>query len=219
MTIVVKKEFAFTFPTVILERKVPDTEELNRKLGGRILLQERAETSLKRSNVGGFHSSTDFWKSGGAEPAELFHHVAAAVTDYLAIERRVDASSLQVTLSAEGWSNVARRGHYSKPHVHPNANLSGVYYVDPGVAAVDVPNAEQSGVIEFIDPRHRPHMFETPGTQPFDGYRVVPEASLLLLFPAWLYHYVHPYWGTAPRICVAFNVTIQRLTTRTPTKK
>jgi hypothetical protein len=54
-------------------------------------------------------------------------------------------------------------------------------------------------------------MFETEGTLASDGYRIVPRSGLLLLFPAWLYHYVHPYVGTVPRVCVAFNVTIQKL--------
>ena len=81
-------------------------------------------------------------------------------------------------------------------------------YVDVGEGAPEQP---QSGVIEFIDPRHRPGMFETEGTLASDGYRIVPKSGLLLLFPAWLYHYVHPYVGVAPRVCVAFNVTIQKL--------
>jgi uncharacterized protein (TIGR02466 family) len=113
-----------------------------------------------------------------------------------------------LTVTAEAWANVVRAGNYAKPHVHPNSNVSGVYYVDVGDAAND---DQHSGVIEFIDPRQRPGMFETEGTVPFDGYRIAPTTGALLLFPSWLYHYVHPYRGTRPRVSVAFNVTIQKL--------
>jgi uncharacterized protein (TIGR02466 family) len=147
------------------------------------------------------------------EPSELFRHVASAVKDYAAVERRVDAAALELTVTAEAWANVARAGNYSKPHVHPNSNLSCVYYVDAGNAqAAD----EQSGVIEFMDPRNRPGMFASEGTVSFDAYRVVPQTGMLLMFPAWLYHYVHPYRGTEPRISVAFNVTIQKLKSIAP---
>ena len=41
-----------------------------------------------------------------------------------------------------------------------------------------------------------------------DPFRVRPEAGLLVLFPSWLYHWVHPYSGRTPRIAISFNVTV-----------
>lgn len=213
MTITVKKEFAFTFPTVILERRFEGVADLNARLATRILARERADGGVVRSNVGGWHSATDFLRWEGPESAELFQQVARALKDYAAVERKVDATALDMTISAEAWANVARDGNYSKPHVHPNSNVSGVYYVDVGDAAAD---DRYSGVIEFMDPRNRPGMFHTEGTALSDAYRVVPETGMLLMFPAWLYHYVHPYRGQKPRICVAFNLTIQKLKVLAP---
>ena len=208
MTIRVKKEFAFTFSTIVLERHFSGMEGLNQRLSAKVLEREAAGPGLIKSNVGGWHSAGDFLRWEGPESGELFQHVAAAVKDYAAVERRVDAAALDLTVNAEAWANVARAGHYSKPHVHPNSNLSCVYYVDAGDAPAD---DAQSGVIEFLDPRNRPGMFATEGSLSFDAYRVTPQSGLLLMFPAWLYHYVHPYRGTAPRISVAFNVILQKL--------
>lgn len=207
-TITVKRELTFTFATLILQRQLALDSELSQRL--RELILQRAEEGggLVKSNVGGWHSATDFLRWQDAAPGALFELVAGAVKDYAAVERRVDATALELSVTAEAWANVARRGDYNKPHVHPNSNISGVYYVDCGDAPDNHPN---SGVIEFLDPRQRPGMFETEGTVPFDAYRVRPQAGLLLLFPAWLYHYVHPYQGNAPRISVAFNITIQKL--------
>jgi uncharacterized protein (TIGR02466 family) len=207
-TITVKKEFTFTFATLILQREYEAVGELNQRLASVILERETDAEGVVKSNVGGWHSKTDFLHWEQPEAGQLFERVASAVKDFAAIERRVDAAALDLTVTAEAWANVARAGNYAKPHVHPNSNISGVYYVDVG----DAPEAdEHSGVIEFLDPRQRPGMFETEGTVPFDGYRVVPKTGLLLLFPAWLYHYVHPYRGSRPRVSVAFNVTIQKL--------
>ena len=208
MTITVKKEFKLMFATIVLERHIRGVEDLNRRLAAKILEREQQGPGVVRSNVGGWHSETDFLRWEGPESGELFQHVAGAVKDFAALERKVDAAALDLTVSAEAWANVARAGNYGKPHVHPNSNISGVYYVD----ADDSPEGDvNSGVIELMDPRNRPGMFETEGTLAFDAYRVRPQSGLLLLFPAWLYHYVHPHQGSTPRICVAFNFTLQKV--------
>jgi hypothetical protein len=38
---------------------------------------------------------------------------------------------------------------------------------------------------------------------------VRPENGMMLIFPGWLNHYVHPYWGERERISVAFNLMIR----------
>jgi uncharacterized protein (TIGR02466 family) len=208
MTITVKREFKLMFATLVLERQLAGVDDLNRRLAKTILQRETEQPSIVRSNVGGWHSETDFWRWQAPEVAELFEHVSGAVKDYTAVERKVDAAALELTVAAEAWANVARAGHYAKPHVHPNSNVSGVYYVDAGSAP---PGALDSGVLEVMDPRNRPGMFQTEGTLAFDAYRITPRSGLLVLFPAWVYHYVHPYQGKTPRICVAFNFTLQGL--------
>jgi hypothetical protein len=49
-------------------------------------------------------------------------------------------------------------------------------------------------------------------TAPGDPYgepvRVRPVAGLLVVFPNWLYHWVHPYTGQTPRIAISFNATL-----------
>ena len=124
MTIRVKKEFAFTFATIVLERQFPDISALNQRLAAQILEREAAGPGVVKSNVGGWHSASDFLRWDGSEPGELFQRVAGAVKDYAAIERRVDAAALDLTVTAEAWANVVRTGHYAKPHAHPNSNIS-----------------------------------------------------------------------------------------------
>ena len=40
-----------------------------------------------------------------------------------------------------------------------------------------------------------------------------PQAGLLVVFPSWLYHWVHPYTGQRPRVAVSFNATLGAVAT------
>jgi hypothetical protein len=60
-------------------------------------------------------------------------------------------------------------------------------------------------VLEFLDPRAGVEAVTAPGDPYGEPFRVRPQAGLLVVFPSWLYHWVHPYSGETPRIAVSFN--------------
>jgi uncharacterized protein (TIGR02466 family) len=64
-----------------------------------------------------------------------------------------------------------------------------------------------AGTLEFYDPRPFTEMVEVPGN-PY-GQRIIirPQPGLLVLFPSWLYHFVHPTESDSPRISIAFNAS------------
>jgi hypothetical protein len=80
-----------------------------------------------------------------------------------------------------------------------------VYYVDAGEPE---PHSPLNGVLEFLDPRAGVEAVSAPGDPYGEPVRVRPEAGLLVIFPSWLYHWVHPYAGQSPRIAVSFNATL-----------
>jgi hypothetical protein len=44
----------------------------------------------------------------------------------------------------------------------------------------------------------------------FEGrYLVEPMPGLMVMFPSWLKHMVHPFQGLGERISISFNVTVQ----------
>jgi hypothetical protein len=47
-----------------------------------------------------------------------------------------------------------------------------------------------------------------PGDPYGEPFRVRAQSGLLVMFPSWLYHWVHPYAGETPRIAISFNATI-----------
>jgi uncharacterized protein (TIGR02466 family) len=192
------------FPTLIGQLRVPDFDMMNEDLRELILVEEARYTSLGRSNIGGWHSRPDFLNR--PEPA------VGALTNWLiwASRQIVDATAGPGTfkgrLSLSAWASICRAGAYHAPHSHPDSAWSGVYYVDAGEAN---PQSPLSGVLEFLDPRAGVEAVTAPGDPYGQPVRVRPEAGLLLVFPSWLYHWVHPYVGQTPRIAVSFNATLE----------
>lgn len=191
------------FPTLIGRFRVPDTELMNRGLEAAILAEEAGYSSVGRSNIGGWHSRPDFlsWR----EPA------VSGLTQWLslALRRIIDATAgantFKGALSVSAWATICRSGTYHGPHSHPDSAWSGAYYVNPGS---DSPDHPLSGVLEFLDPRAGVDAVTAPGDPYGEPFRVWPQSGLLVIFPSWLYHWVHPYTGQTPRIAVSFNATL-----------
>jgi uncharacterized protein (TIGR02466 family) len=196
-------EVTQAFPTLIGQLRVPDPEVMNRDLQALILAEEVEYPSLGRSNIGGWHSRPNFLCR--REPA-----VAALVTWLSSALRRIidataNANTFKGTLSVSAWATISRAGAYHAPHSHPDSAWSGVYYVNSGS---DSPDRPLSGFLEFLDPRAGVDAVTAPGDPYGEPFRVRPQTGLLLIFPSWLYHWVHPYAGHIPRIAVSFNATL-----------
>jgi uncharacterized protein (TIGR02466 family) len=196
-------EITKAFPSVIGQTRVPDAESMNQELQALILAEEDSYLSLGRSNIGGWHSRPDFLNR--EEPA------VGALTIWVtwAVSRMVDATAgrgaFKGPLSISAWATICREGAYHAPHSHPDSAWSGVYYVDAGRFN---PNRPLGGVLEFLDPRVGVEAVSTPGDPYGEPFRIRPESGLLVVFPSWLYHWVHPYAGQSPRIAVSFNVAL-----------
>jgi len=194
------------FPTLVGRLRVPDASALNEELRAVILAEEASYASLGRSNIGGWHSRTDFFNH--PEP------VVAALTTWITwgVSQMVDATAGQDafkgTLSLSAWATICRAGAYHAPHCHPDSAWSGVYYVDAGTEHIDRPI---SGMLEFLDPRSGVEAVTAPGDPYGEPVRIRPTAGLLVIFPSWLYHWVHPYAGCTPRIAVSFNAALAAL--------
>jgi len=198
-------EVATVFPTVIGQLRVPDADGMNQVLRDLILAEEAEQVSLGRSNIGGWHSRPDFLNRPESAVAALTTWVTWAVKQMVAAT--AGPSAFKGTLSVAAWATTCRAGAYHAPHSHPDSAWSGVYYVDAGTINPDRP---LSGVLEFLDPRVGAEAVSAPGDPYGEPVRVRPEDGLLVVFPSWLYHWVHPYAGQTPRIAVSFNAMVER---------
>jgi uncharacterized protein (TIGR02466 family) len=189
------------FPTPLWSFSYPRAEIVNPILGQAILEAAQIYPSHGRSNVGGWRSRNDLFHWAVPEVKEIGGWIMECVV------RVVEATAYPVRyrgkISAVGWASVCRTGNYNAPHIHPESAWSGVYYVDTGDPDNTIPF---NGNLELLDPRSAAGGVNTPGDPFGHPVRISPVAGLLILFPSWLTHWVHPHFGERERIAISFNV-------------
>ena len=196
------------FSTPIITYRVKDHKTLNEGLKQSILTAERGYSSTRRSNIGGWRSENNLLDWQGAEVKLFDDEIQNAISQVIASTSGEQAFSGYLKVNA--WANLLRKGNYNSIHNHPESAWSGVYYVDAG--SIDVANP-LSGVLELLDPRPFVEMVAVPGSPFGRPVRIEAENGLMVFFPSWLYHHVHPYTGTNERIAIAFNVSAMPSTT------
>lgn len=107
--------------------------------------------------------------------------------------------------SLEAWAVFSRGNDFFAPHIHPQAWLSGVYYVQqPRVAA-------KRGWLRLCAPAH----FGVTAADGWGERQVEPVPGRLVLMPGYFYHATSPTLSDQARICVAFNVVPSDLSNAT----
>src|SRR5262245_45853569 len=206
------------FATPLVTFSVPGAAVLNAELRRVIAEREQNHQSTQHSNLGGWQSSWDMDRWGGA-PAVKLLAIGRNVANRMTTDRAGNVGGgpypghFAVTWIANMWANVNRSGQANEFHSHPGAFWSGVYYVDDGGIAAD---PSLGGELEFMDPRGplpavaAPHLaIAMPGGLTAGATeRIVPRAGRLVMFPGWVMHQVRLYHGTAERISIAFNLTL-----------
>ena len=206
----------FATPLVLFD--VPDAAALNLDLRRVIAQREQSHPSVKKTNIGGWQSSPDMDRWGGA-PALKLLAFGRNLANRSTADREGNAGGgphpgyFAVTWGANMWANVNRSGQRNEFHSHPGAFWSGVYYVDDGGIDAD---PSLGGELELMDPRgpvplmNAPHLgFAMPGgLTAGTTEKLRPKAGRMVMFPSWLMHQVRPYRGSAERISIAFNLTL-----------
>lgn len=195
-----------TFVTPVLVRRWPDAADLNRRLGELILAAESRDPGMARSNVGGWHSDDDFFSWEDPAIAELVSRINEGTREITLQVCGEGIKGREAEVAISGWANVSRDRAYNRPHDHLRYTWSGVYYVTLGE---NDPSAANSGAIEFLDPRLGVDFSQLPGATVGPFLRVQPEPAMMLMFPSWLRHWVHPFHGRGERISIAFNVSLR----------
>jgi uncharacterized protein (TIGR02466 family) len=194
------------FPTPLFVYDVPNVEDMNCELGERLRAEAQASPGVRRANVGGWHSSPDL----ALRPDPCYRAMMKLIVDHVSATHSKIVSTKGVAPSppwgfaAQAWAMVMRDGDYTIAHDHGEAHWSTSYYVDAGDADLD--RTPDSGALAVLDPRRsgRP----IPGLESGSTFTIRPRTGMLVVFPGWLQHYVHPYRGTHPRISISCNVTM-----------
>ena len=185
------------FPTSIWRFNVASYQTLNERLM-RLIQDERERNpaGMSRSTVLGWHSTDQLHRR--PEWQEFVTIVHKAISE-VGRSYRIDTKQVSLEL-ATFWAIVNGPLASNVVHCHPNAFLSGVYYVNV---------SEKSGDIFFQDPRQGANMVSCPVTEftPLTIRQVTyrPRPGVMLIFPSWLYHGVEPNLTETPRVSLSFN--------------
>ncbi len=195
------------FATPLTVHFWPESDAINAELRDLILAKEAAGTGLVRSNVGSWHSKTDLF----AWDAECVRVLENRVRRLFLAVNNATMGQLKgkgpSNYRIEGWANVNRDRSYNTPHNHSNAIWSGTYYVAPGEPQG---GNKFNGMLEFLDPRYGFKLTNTEGKSVDDHCLVKPLPGIMVMFPGWLVHQVHPFHGDGERISIAFNILSTR---------
>jgi len=106
------------------------------------------------------------------------------------------------------WININGKGAYNRKHNHPQANFSGVYFIQ---------SPKNCGELIFDNP-HSFTAFDELSSYKKDfinqGYQhkaiaVKPKAGRLIIFPSYLMHGVQENESDEERISIAFNCIVR----------
>jgi uncharacterized protein (TIGR02466 family) len=196
------------YPTSLLSRHIPGMEETNQQLAALIRSIEETEPNAVdgSTNEGGFQTTPELLKRDHPALNILKQHIRVAVEAYARtlVAHECSAPPTKVEFALWGWGAILREGNTQGIHVHPYANISGVYYVAAPPPALEI--TRDGGKICFYDPRPRANMNQLP--RQVTRRRKIPVPGDMILFPSWLEHSVSAFHGPGERISIAFNAKL-----------
>ena len=195
--------FLQLWPTTLLQRSLPGHEAANQALAALIEKLESANREL----------TTDYLRDNlltHEHPAIdwLRECINKTAVDYL----QRQGLDYPVDWTLHGWANINRLGDYHDLHNHPHSYLSGTYYVAMPTQKPEAGsrNDLSPGAISFYDPRPQANMNAIRGDgQISPQYTINPQPGMILMWPAFLHHLVHPNLAQQKRISISFNLVLK----------
>ena len=185
----------YHFPTMIYVKDIPNANTFNKYLEEHIIRWSQNDKGEKRTNAGGWHSTTDMNKK---EEYNVLTKELFAMQDEIYKKEYLTMKPVLGNM----WANINYPGCYNRPHIHPNSLFSGVYFIK---------TPQKSGKIMVYEPRPGVHTTmpnRKEGKLPPELWKEVhyePIAGRCIMFPSWLWHEVRPNESNDIRISVSFN--------------
>ena len=195
------RELHFPTPIYIFDHNDPS---LNVQLEKDIMNWMQQDKGVTRTNVKGWHSTTDMHER--PEYKRLVHALYEA-QHKIFVEEHYESEPFLGNM----WANVNPPGGMNRAHIHPNSLWSGVYYVKA---------PENSGDLKIDDSRTAgammvPTLKDSDKPMPMRLWREThykPVAGRCIMFPSWLMHCVDPNDSNDLRISVSFNFLQENFT-------
>ena len=195
--------FVQLWPTTLLQRMLPGHEAANQPLAGLIDELEASNRDLTTD-----YRNDNLLTHGHPAVDWLRQCINKTAVDYL----QRQGLDYPVDWTLHGWANINRFGDYHDLHNHPHSYLSGTYYValPSGPPRAGSRNDLSPGAISFYDPRPQANMNAIRGdAQISPQHTIQPRPGMILMWPAFLHHLVHPNLSDEKRISISFNLVLK----------
>lgn len=186
------------FPSIISNLTIPAFSGVKESLIRWIYEYMNGKDGRIVSNVGGWQSDDDFWLEESFK--EYLDYMMLGIDEFSR-----DFGSYKYTIS-NMWINVNRKGDFNSLHCHPEAHMSGCFYIN-------VP--ENSGGIQFRCPNLfvNSHLHRNINSEIEKLFNFSPQWNIpkpleggMIFFPSYLYHTVVNNNSNEDRISIAFNL-------------
>jgi uncharacterized protein (TIGR02466 family) len=200
MLVKLDADLSVMFGTQLFMRKQFLDPVTNAGLEKAVQARATAGPGVRVSNSGGWQSAPDLFDWQEPEVLKLAAELDRAIQQFVSFGQ---AAPVRLKIRRAGWANVNRAGDYNSLHNHPQQHLAAVYYVK---APPSGSQGASDGLLELRDPRPAAGVLGHPilfGAYPV---RIAPEPGMLVIFPAWIDHMVHPHHEPDQRISLAINI-------------
>lgn len=209
----VTNDILHLWPTVLMNRIVPGHEAANQALLTLIETLDKEKAALTTDYL-----DDNFLAREEPQVAWLKRCVDVTVRDYFAHQNM----NYSIRWTLQGWANVNRFTDYHDYHNHPHAYLSGTYYVQcpTDVEPLAGRDDRRSGCLTLYDPRASANMLAIKGDPNIEAeHTIAPRPGMIVLWPAFVNHFVHPNLSKQHRISVSFNVLLKWSNEYLPTQR
>ncbi len=205
---ILNREIYVYFPTCVMRRQITGAATFNPALAAHCRALRAEMPGVQKSNYGGWQSSPTLFHDPSPAVRPVHDAVLAALTDLSATVFASPPQTIDVKSELVAWVNINEAGDYNARHVHLPSTWSGVYYVEVGETPAGA--RPHSGHLELYDPRGDGIDGSGGALNHQARITITPEPGLLVVFPGYLPHFVHPYAGETERISIAFNARARR---------
>ena len=209
MFVPISPELSSAFGTPVLLHMASSAVAMNYGLERAVLTRAQRGLANRISNVGGWQSLPDVLDWPEPEIKQLANEMDRAIQQISAMPAilgRQTEPPQRVKYNAYGWANLNQPGDYNMIHLHSGNHWSVVYYVATGTLDPETPTNRR---IELRDPRPAATFGRLPGFTCGQPLLIRPQPGMLMVFPSWIEHCVHPFYGAGHRISIALNIKLE----------
>ena len=191
------------FPCNIHEIKIKSFKIIREEVLQYIYQQKKKDPEgVEKSNAGGWQSKSKYASFENI----LIDTVLKEVVDYFSIKKIFKENvGLKIT---NLWININPKGAYNQRHVHPDAHMSGVWWIKAPKNSGKLWFNNHQAFDRFAEFESYSEGFKE-STSTYVDYYLEPEDGGMVVFPAFLSHNVGENESNQERISVSFNIDLR----------